>query len=288
MAPPPWLCHLLATVKNVASDKPSASAGSGLAPVAWINDTYSVSDVEYIETCVKSSPFDTLGLQRDIYEGFKAGTVLLEKKSSIYGSVLVLYHKDQPWAFPYKAVGSVMKLFYKEGKPFRFLFFGSQVQRQIPIQGESVAAAHVNGGYTFPCNPQSVVVYRREEVVRVLIHECYHASCSDPQGIDLPYVEADTEAWAEITLCALAARGRFPVFNRLFRAQMEYARGQCKMLSEVYNVSEPSDYAWRYTIGKLNRWRALGFKLPNGISYSGNSLRLTLEFPGVEDSATRK
>jgi hypothetical protein len=245
--------------------------------------------VEYIESCVKTSPFDTLGLQRDIYEGFKAGTVVLEKKSSIYGSVMVLYYKDQPWAFPYKAVGSVMKLFYKEGKPFRLLFFGSQVRRELPTtQDEPVAAAHVNGGYTFPCNPQTIVVYRREEVVRVLIHECYHASCSDPQGIDLPYVEADTEAWAEITLCALAARGRLPVFNRLFRAQIEYARGQCKMLSEVYGVRVPSDYAWRYTIGKLNRWRALGFKLPNGISYSGNSLRLTLEFPGVEDSATRK
>ncbi len=275
MAPPPWLCHLLSTVKN-------ACTGS----VAWIHDPYSVSDVEYIESCVESSTFDTLGLQRDLYEGFKAGTVALEKKSSIYGSVLVLYHKDQPWAFPYKAVGAVMKLFYREGKPFRLLFFGSQVRREVPAPGTGpVVAAHVNGGYTYPCNPQTIVVYRREEVVRVLIHECYHASCSDPQGLDIPYVEADTEAWAEIVLCALAARGRLPVFNRLFLAQMSHACGQCKMLAEAYGVRKPSDYAWRYTIGKLNRWVRLGFKLPTETTYSGNSLRLTLEFPGVEDSA---
>jgi hypothetical protein len=66
---------------------------------------------------------------------------------------------------------------------------------------------------------------------------------------------------------------------------MSHACGQCKMLAEVYGVRKPSDYAWRYTIGKLNRWVRLGFKLPTETTYSGNSLRLTLEFPGVEDSA---
>ncbi len=274
----PWLCHLLETVKSTVKSP----------PVAWIHDPYSVSDVDYVKECVESCNFDTEELQKELYDGFKAGTVALEKKACPYGSVLVLYEKSTPWAFPYAAVGRVLQLFYR-GTPFRLLFFGSQRRRLLPLQGELVEARHINGGYTYPCNPQSIVIYRREEVVRVLIHECYHASCSDPKNMDIPYVEADTEAWAEIVLCALGARGREDNFRRLWKAQSSYAASQAAQLSNLYNVKGPGDYSWRYTIGKLGVWSRLGLTLPVRVRVfrggEGASLRLTLEMHGVEDAA---
>lgn len=272
-----WLCHLLETVKTVVKSP----------PVAWIHDSYSVSDVDYVKECVESCKFDTEELQKELYTGFKAGTVALEKKSCIYGSILVLYEKSQPWAFPYAAVGRVLQLFYR-GTPFRLLFFGSQKRRLLPAVGSALDSCHINGGYTYPCNPQSIVIYRREEVVRVLIHEVYHASCSDPKNLELPFVEADTEAWAEITLCALAARGREDNFRRLWKAQVTYAASQAALLANSYSVKSPEDYTWRYTIGKLSVWEKLGLTLPVRVpvvaAVEGGSLRLTLEMQGVEDN----
>lgn len=273
----PWLCHLLETVKTVTKS----------SPVAWIHDSYSVSDVDYVKECVESCKFDTEELQKELYDGFVAGTVALEKKNCPYGSVLVLYEKSAPWAFPYAAVGRVLQLFYR-GTPFRLLFFGSLRRRLLPAPGSVLDSCHINGGYTYPCNPQSIVIYRREEVVRVLIHECYHASCSDPKNRELPYVEADTEAWAEIALCALAARGREDNFRRIWKAQATYAASMGALLANSYSVRGPGDYAWRYTIGKLSVWDRLGLKLPARVpvlrAAEGGSLRLTLEMQGVEDN----
>ena len=102
------------------------------------------------------------------------------------------------------------------------------------------------------------------------------------------YVEADTEAWAEIALCALAARGREDNFRRIWKAQASYAASMGIMLANSYSVKGPGDYAWRYTIGKLNVWDQLGLTLPVRVpvqaAAEGGSLRLTLEMKGVEDS----
>ena len=279
----PWLCHLLQTVKTAVNSP----------PVAWIHDPYSVGDVDYVKECVQSCTFDTEGLQQELYDGFKAGTVALEKKSCPYGSVLVMYEKSVPWAFPYEAVGRVLQLFYRD-RPFRVLFFGSQSRRLAPAPNKPVEARHINGGYTYPCDPGTIVIYRREEVVRVLIHECYHASCSDPRRVPVEELEADTEAWAEITLCALAARGRADLFRRFMKAQVDYAHRQAAILNISYSVKSPLDYAWRYTIGKFGVWRRLGLVGKMGTAgldnvvlpvAEGASLRLTLDMPGVSDSA---
>jgi hypothetical protein len=275
---PPWLCHLLSSVR------------SALAPVSWMYDPYNADDVDYIASCVESATFDTLGLQRGLYTGFQKGSVEIVKKSCIYGTVLVLYEKATPWKFPWTAVGHVLRLFHRPGKTFRVVFFGSTVKRSFPSPGVAVSAENVNGGYTMPCDPGSIVVFRREEAVRVLIHECYHASCSDPHETSVPHLEANTEAWAEITYVALAARGRADEFARHFRQQMIHAYKQSRILAEQYNVIDPKDYAWRYTIGKFAVWKRLGFHMPltNSIPYRGNSLRLSLELTNVKDEERRR
>lgn len=268
MMNPPWLSILMQTVRGLYSTDQTA----------WIRDVYNRSDVMYIEKLVASSDFDTLGLQRGLWDAVKSGNAYVRKYSCLYGSILLIYEKDKPWKFPFEKVGSIMKLFYNPTTPFRVVFFGSRAERRMPIFGRNIEKEHINGGYTMPCDPGTIVVYRREEVERVFIHECLHASCSDPTGLGIPHVEADTEAWAEIIMCALVSRGNLGLFLDLFRDQMLYARKQSEKLALNHNVKTSDDYGWRYTTGKLQVWERLGFKIPaneKGKGYTSNSLKLS-------------
>jgi hypothetical protein len=262
----------------------------------WIADSATPADATYIKKCIDESTFDTAGLQYKLYESLIEDSATLRKYSCPYGTILIVAENAYPWKFPFDTVGKILQLFWKpSSKPFRIVFFGSMVERRLPALGEPVGPQHINGGYTMPCDPGTIVVYRREEVERVLIHECFHASCSDPD-IALAHKEANTEAWAELIYCALVAGGRPTTssmtnsrntqslfqqrFKSLFTRQMEYSAKQAAVLAQYYMVTGPDDYAWRYTVGKLDEWRRLGFDVPETAiaRKSGGSLRLTLKF----------
>lgn len=244
---PPWLHILLNSTRD-------------LGRVSWIADAYNVSDIQHIETSIASSEFDTLGLQRMLWNDVKTGGSVVEKYSCAYGSIILIYEKSFPWKFPFEIAGHVLKLFHNPEKPFRIVIFGNRTERLPPAIGEKIEKEHINGGYTYGCRPDTIVVYRREEVIRVLIHECLHGSCSDPTGTTTARLEADTEAWAEVVLCAVVARGSAQGFRSLFTNQYGYSLRQCKKLVEYHNVKSEEDYAWRYTIGKLEVWRRLGLE----------------------------
>ena len=250
---PPWLEFLLDLVR----------AETVLPSISWIRDVCSPADIAHIEKSVSSSDFDTLGLQRTLWDAVKADSASLVKWTCPFGSIFIVYETAYPWKFPFAFVGRILRLFYNSSKPFRVIFFGSLTERLAPPAGQPVERAHINGGYTYPCNPGTIVVYRREEAARVLIHECLHASCSDPRGVQLPVLEADTEAWAEIVLCALLAGGVKRRFVELFNKQMVYASKQADALALHHGLRGPNDYAWRYTAGKLGVWERLGFVVPS-------------------------
>jgi len=269
---PPWLYTLLNSVRSIHKTP---------AP-SWITEPLTSSDAAYLKTTVENSTFDTLGLQREMLDGLSLGTVLARKLSCAYGSIILLAEKEAPWHFPIESVGRVLQTFYREDRPFRIVFFGNRRLRIPPPVGEAVAKEHINGGYTNRCDPGTIVIYRREEAVRVLIHECLHASCSDPRETSVAETEADTEAWAEISLCALASRGRAIAFRSLFESQMAYAAGQVLKLGKNHGLQSADDYAWRYTAGKLDVWRRLGFDIPRVRSRSGPLKSLRLSAPQVE------
>jgi hypothetical protein len=256
-----------------------------LKNTAWIADSATPADAAYIKKCIDESTFDTAGLQYKLYEALIEDSASLRKYSSPYGSILIVAENAYPWKFPFDTIGKILQLFWNpKALPFRIVFFGSMVERRLPEIGTPVGPEHINGGYTLPCDPGTIVVYRREEVERVLIHECLHASCSDP-NVGLAHKEANTEAWAEIIYCALAAGGRNTQslfqqrFRSLFDAQMKYAANQAKTLEKYYMVTGSDDYVWRYTVGKLDEWRRLGFDVPaeGRVSKNRKSLRLTLD-----------
>ena len=107
------------------------------------------------------------------------------------------------------------------------------------------------------------MIYRKEEALRVLIHELLHATCTDNTGDHLPVMEAKTEAWAEVIYCCVLAHGNLEKALRLWNLQSAWIVAQTKKLIHSHNVNESSDYAWRYTVGKaeyLKSWGLLGKK----------------------------
>jgi len=159
------------------------------------------------------------------------------------------------------------------GQRWRLFWFPAPNKRVMPTEGE-VGPAHLNGGYTFPCKSDCIVVYRHEEATRVLLHEILHAACLDPPA-DLPLKEATTETWAELYLVALCSGGSLKKAAELWAIQSQWISNQNSKLKIHYSIEGPEHYAWRYTVGRELILRSLKIELPEPKASRSRSLRLT-------------
>jgi hypothetical protein len=218
---------------------------------------------EYVYSVVKEKdPFDTAGLKLECVEALRQNKATLLQSVSSQGTILVVsLHKSpiQPtWNLWWRSI----RLLIPPSKQVRILLFAHPSKRHVPSRHRSIEKEHVNGGAAYRCDPMSIVLYRKEEVSRVLIHELFHASCSDPYHLDTPHIEADTEAWAELVLCAMAAKGVETLFYQTMKQQIAWALQQAATIQKYHNVHTEQEYAWRYLIGRLDVWRSLGFIIP--------------------------
>jgi hypothetical protein len=137
---------------------------------------------------------------------------------------------------------------------------------------------NVNSGYTtrdYTNNDSQIVIYRKEEATRVLVHEILHAACCDPQNAPLEWKEANTETWAELFLIAILSEGSEKEAQRLWAIQSQWIANQNAILRTKYGVQSPEDYAWRYTLGREHILETLKVELPEPNSLHSRSLRLT-------------
>ena len=158
-------------------------------------------------------------------------------------------------------------------KAFTIYFFRNPSVREFPSKGEEVGPRNVNGGYCQACQPDTIVIYREEDALRVLIHELQHAACCDDHSRTLPAVEAETEAWAELLYAMLLAVDLGLKPEAAWRIQCSWSIGQNVRLRQEFNVTLPRDYAWRYTVGKELVWRRWGLPFASPAA-TGGSLRL--------------
>ena len=121
---------------------------------------------------------------------------------------------------------------------------------------------NVNGGYTMPCSTNGIVIYRKEEATRVLLHELFHASCCDRPELCLEKKEAETEAWAELVLIAYLADGKQTRGEKLLQSQLEWMAKAHATLRTFYNIQGIEDYIWRYTIAREDAFCRLGIEVP--------------------------
>jgi hypothetical protein len=241
----------------------------------WIDDSPRLTDTELLDREASGGDqIDTRNLRAEMVTAWRAGQAnLYVRELPSRTRVVMLGTEEQfkavPWAF-------WSRIFQAIGYPVGYvLLYASPEKREFPAAGEAAGAEHINGGYSFLCKQSLVVVYRFEEATRVLLHELLHTACFDKEKA-VEHLEANTEAWTEVFLCGLLAKGNRTVFMRLWKKQCRWMEEQAVRLRDEHGVEGKEDYTWRYITGKLRVLEAHGFFADCGKAEVANlSMRMT-------------
>ena len=226
----------------------------------WIDDSATKGDIDMLKKEAKGdSIIDKVNFRKEMIDKWSSkaeGIDLFVKELPGRTRVVFLGTQGQFEKIPWSLWA---RIFQGIGHPIgRILFYGHSSERFFPEKGMPVSAEHVNGGYTNLCSQERIVIYRYEEATRVLLHELLHTACFDKEK-DVEDLEANTEAWTEIFLCAILSKGKSGAFSSLWLKQCMWIQAQCTMLEENGQVVGPESYAWRYINGKRNVLYGLGF-----------------------------
>ena len=237
-----------------------------LPPQEWVDDSLNEEDKKNLETESHSdSTFDTLQLRKNLYNEFiseQANTIV---KKTNNARIVILTSKRTNQEFPSSLWSLWARIFQWIGAPtsgshWQVYLYASDVKRTLPESGP-IGPDHLNGGYTFPCKSDCIVIYRYEEATRVLIHELLHAACTDNHKNSVEIKEALTESWAELFLIALLSNGDFKKGYHLWKIQDHYIQDLNYTVRRFHSVNRPSDYGARYTIMREKVFNDLGVLL---------------------------
>ena len=281
---------LLVAVANLIQKAPN--------PIKWMPTTMTPAMEQILaDECLKEDPFDQIQSKRKNYERMKSGQAPLILKQPNATLVALLNHPSQADEIPWALWSQIVQLFKRpDNKSYTIFFCADPALRQMPRPGEVVQPFHINGGYTYPCDPTCVFLFRAEDATRVLIHELMHAACCDNAALHLEQREADTEAWAELLWIAFMSCGeslsqyarvtaseKARLFQRdlktlrsLVKKQDVWSRSQNARLLRDHNFAKgPMGFPWRYTIGKTDMWAKWGL-ISDAPVEPITSLRLTM------------
>ena len=226
--------------------------------MTWIDDVASPADIHAMEKeTLNNDPFDKLKLKSTLWKEAKAGEAVLGCKSCSYGKVLYLKSKNSEYTIPWAIWGRILQWF-SLGIPIRIFFFMTSSPRLLPFVGENIGAECINGGYTYPCRTDAIVLYRYEEATRVLIHELLHAACTDNFSLSTEVRETKTEVWAELFYIALLSKGSPRKASHLWQIQKQWIVDLDTTLQKFYGVRSYSDYVYRYTIAREEEFNLQG------------------------------
>lgn len=228
------------------------------------------------EQAKSDSTFDPLSLRSSLWKELQGGRARLVCKTCENAKVILIQKgSEEPpwdlWARIFQWLGPPVASQQK----WRVFWFPADIKRTYPPVSEEVGPANLNGGYSYPCRNDTIVIYRKEEATRVLIHEILHAACCDPKTDNLPIKEANTETWAELLLVSILSEGSERKAEQLWRIQSQWIANQNEILRRRFGVQEPEDYAWRYTLGREEILDSLKIELPEPETARTRSSRLT-------------
>lgn len=250
-----------------------------LEPPVFRRETVTADDKRFISReCATVSPFDPTNRRQEMLRRVMAGQGVCEKWTCPYGSVvLFLESESQRDMIPLALWARILRLYaIPGGALFRVFFMGLRHVRQFPSRHMAITPIHINGGYTYPCRHDTIVIYRAEDATRVLLHELQHSTCLDHEEDGTDRVEAETEAWAELWHVALLSQGKPHLFHRLLQLQSDWIQDQNARVRDHMKDPTSMEFPWRYTIGKETVWRRWGILRPfRGTVRVGRSLRLT-------------
>ena len=251
--------------------------------LVWVNDEPSQEDIDHLlKEGEESSPFDPLGLRLQVLQDLRSKKAELITKRCEYAKVLAIVYPTT--TIPWDLFAKIFAAFGKPKAPYaphplwRVVWFANSTLRLFPSLNSEIGPAHINGGYAFPCRPETIVIYREEEVARVLIHELLHAACTDSKDDPIEMKEAKTESWAELFLIAIQTAGKPRKTLRLWKAQAQWIVDQETILKNSYGVNNPSNYAWRYTVARREVLEGFGCVLPSSRGKDKSKANVTLRF----------
>lgn len=247
-----------------------------LPPPQWRDSRMTSKEKrELIRECEGNSPFDPANTRQEMINGFLSGVMIESTKECEYGRITVILHdtmteEDIPWSL----WGRILRM-YGGNTPFRIYVLAHPGVREFPSIHGTIGPEHINGGYTYPCRKNMIVIYRAEDATRVLIHELQHASCLDHTEHSIDHQEAETEAWAELIYIALLSEGIPSRFAALHHAQSQWMCNQNHKVTRY--IGNTMEFPWRYTVGKQDVWERWGIlRSCRPSSLRTNSLRLTV------------
>jgi hypothetical protein len=243
----------------------------------WHDSQWNHVNRRFLEKeCNQPSEFDPTNIrQRMIDRNIEQSIV----RTCTYGTIHAIFSsQEQNNDIPWSLWARILRLFYHK-KPFTVFFLAAPHIRELPAPGETITPYNINGGYTYSCNHDTIIIYRAEDATRVLIHELQHSSCLDHHELGVDRVEAETEAWAELMYCALLSEGKTHEFHKLIRQQSAWIQSQNEKVRSF--IKDTRSFPWRYTVGKEEVWRRWGIvdgaeKYKRNIHVYNKSLRLTM------------
>lgn len=252
-----------------------------LPEVVWENTELDKNDLNFLDKeCNTVSEFDPLNKRQTMFNNMMSGNTFTTLCKCKYGQVLASFETMEQMAeLPWDLWGRILRMFSEPPrKPFKIFFLANRNLREFPPVGVSIRPDNINGGYTYKCNPETIVIYRAEDATRVLIHELQHSCCLDKPENCVDIVEAETEAWAELFYVATLAQGKKIIFNDLLKRQSEWIRKQNAKVKKHMVDPNSMEFPWRYTIGKEDVWKRWNILSEIDLAPPikvGDSLRLT-------------
>lgn len=228
----------------------------------------------------KKSEFDPMNIRIKMIKDWEDGKLEMIKGECQYGTIIMILDKeikceDIPWGL----WGRILRLYCQKNnnKKCKIYILASSNKRIFPKKNGIIRPENINGGYTYTCNLETIMIYRAEDATRVLIHELQHSSCLDDKQKEIDDIEAETEAWAELLYIGLLSKGKKEVFNQLLKKQIEWICIQNRKVKNHMKDKNSKEFPWRYTIGKEEVWKRWGLIGGEKIIKDevGDSLRLT-------------
>lgn len=248
--------------------------------IQWENITLSDKDMKFLhDECNKDSEFDPLNKRKNMFDNMMNGNMSVVTSKCKYGQILAVFETMEQMAeLPWDLWGRILRMFSEPNRdPFKIFFLANTNLREFPKGTDEISPENINGGYTYRCNPETIVIYRAEDATRVLIHELQHSCCLDRIENGLDIIEAETEAWAELFYIAILSQGKNYMFKDLLQRQSEWMIKQNKKVKKHMKDPDSMEFPWRYTIGKQEVWEKWGILRKDKFKpfIKVNSLRLT-------------
>jgi hypothetical protein len=223
-----------------------------LDPPMWLSTDLTEHDILFLhEECDKPSPFDPHNRRKKMLDKMIHREARSIIKRCDYGQVFAIFDRwEQEIELPWELWGRILRMYSGTSrKKFKVYFLADDSLREFP-KGKEIRPENINGGYTYPCDTKSIVIYRAEDATRVLIHELQHSCCLDNIDKTLDEIEAETEAWAELFYVAILSQGKRYMFKDLLQRQSEWIIKQNRKVKKHMKDPNSIEFPWRYTIGK--------------------------------------